>query len=307
MNIVFFTRQKGRVGSIHLGRTRIAVLAFSFVVLPAAFIFGGYQLGQNSAHNNPDPVAAQLRAELEQQRQQVDVAVLEAERNMNALSRQLGRMQARVIRLDALGRRLTEMAKLEKGEFDFDAEPAQGGPASSAELQAPAVPDFLDDLDGLSRQLDSRSEQLSVLETMLMSRNLQDQVYPAGRPIKKGWISSYYGMRNDPFTGKREHHKGVDFAGKDGSDVIAVAGGVITWAEDRYGYGNMVEINHGNGYVTRYGHNKEILVKIGDKVNKGDVLAKMGSTGRSTGPHVHYEVLKNGRPVNPNKHIHAAR
>lgn len=307
MNIVFFTRQKGRVGCINLSRTRIAVLAASFVALPAALIYGGYQLGQTSAHNNPDPVAEQLRAELEQQRQQVEVAVVEAERNMNALSRQLGRMQARVIRLDALGRRLTKMAKLEKGEFDFDAEPAQGGPANAADLQTPDVPDFIMDLEGLSRQLDSRSEQLSVLETMLMNRNLQEQAYPAGRPIKKGWISSYYGMRNDPFTGKREHHKGVDFAGKDGSDVVAVADGVITWAAERYGYGNMVEVTHGNGYATRYGHNKEIVVQVGDKVEKGDVLAKMGSTGRSTGPHVHYEVLKNGRTVNPNKHIHASR
>ncbi len=307
MNIVFFTRQKGRVGSVHLGRTRIAVLAAGFIALPAAFLYGGYQLGQTSAHNNPDPVAEQLRNELEQQRQQVEVAVAEAERNMNALSRQLGRVQARVIRLDALGRRLTKMANLEKGEFDFDAEPAQGGPTSAAELQTPAVPDFISELDDLSRQLDSRGEQLSVLETMLMSRNLQDQVYPTGRPIKKGWISSYFGMRNDPFTGKREHHKGVDFAGKEGSDVIAVADGVVTWSGDRYGYGNMVEITHGNGYVTRYGHNKSILVKVGDKVSKGDALAKMGSTGRSTGPHVHYEVLKNGHPVNPNKHIQASR
>lgn len=307
MNIVFFTRQKGRVGCINLNRARLAVFAAGLVALPAALIFGGYQYGQSVAHNNPDPVSEQLRAELQQQRSEVTVAVNEAERNMNALSRQLGRMQARVIRLDALGRRLTKMAKLEKGEFNFDAEPAQGGPESAAELQTPAVPDFLQDLGDLSRQLDSRSEQLSVLETMLMSRNLNEQAYPAGRPVKKAWISSYFGMRNDPFSGKREHHAGVDFAGKDGSEVIAVADGVITWASDRYGYGNMVEITHGNGYATRYGHNKEILVHVGDKVEKGDVLAHMGSTGRSTGPHVHYEVLINGRPVDPNKHIRASR
>ena len=307
MNIVFFTRQQGRVGCINLNRARIAALAVSLVALPAALIFGGYQYGQSVAHDNPDPVTEQLRAELEQQRSKVSVAVTEAESNMNALSRELGRMQARVIRLDALGRRLTKMAKLEKGEFNFDVDPAQGGPENPAELQAPAVPDFLQDLGDLSRQLDSRSEQLSVLETMLMSRNLHEQAYPAGRPVKKAWISSYYGMRNDPFTGKREHHAGVDFAGKEGSEVLAVADGVITWASDRYGYGNMVEITHGNGYATRYGHNKKITVKVGDKVQKGDVLALMGSTGRSTGPHVHYEVMKNGRAVDPNKHIRASR
>lgn len=307
MNIVFFTRQKGRVASLNLNRARFAVLASSLIALPAVLIFGGYYYGQTVAHNNPDPVSEQLRAELEQQRGAVTVAVSEAERNMNALSRQLGRMQARVIRLDALGRRLTKMAKLEKGEFDFDAEPAQGGPESAAELQTPAVPDFLQDLGDLSRQLDSRGQQLRVLETMMMSRNLHEQAYPAGRPVEKSWVSSYFGMRNDPFTGKRELHSGVDFAGKEGSNVIAVADGVITWASDRYGYGNMVEITHGNGYTTRYGHSKEILVHVGDKVQKGDVLALMGSTGRSTGPHVHYEVLINGHAVDPNKHIHASR
>jgi murein DD-endopeptidase MepM/ murein hydrolase activator NlpD len=175
------------------------------------------------------------------------------------------------------------------------------------QLVTPEVPDFIQELDALSRQLDDRSEQLSVLETMLMNRNLQQQALPAGRPIKKGWISSYYGMRTDPFTGKREHHAGVDFAGKHGAEVVAVGAGVVTWASERYGYGNLVEITHGNGIATRYGHNHKILVKVGDKVEKGDTLALMGSTGRSTGPHVHFEVLKNGRSVNPSEYIQAAR
>ena len=114
-------------------------------------------------------------------------------------------------------------------------------------------------------------------------------------------------MRTDPFNGRREYHKGVDLAGKEGSDIIAVAAGIVTWSGDRYGYGNMVEINHGNGYITRYGHCKEVLVKAGDSVTKGQVIAHMGSTGRSTGPHVHFEVHKNGRVVNPLNYLRAAR
>lgn len=304
MNIVFLSQRKGRLASLNLDRKRMIGLVSGLLLLPVALIYAGYEVGQ-VAQIEDTPVTAELRAELLDQRAQLDSALQDAERNMNALSRQLGKMQARVIRLDALGHRLTKMAKLDKGEFNFDHEPAVGGPASAAEIQSASVPDFLQQLDELSRQLDSRSEQLSVLETMLMSQNLQEQVFPAGRPVRKGWISSYYGMRNDPFTGKRERHDGMDFAGKEGSKVAAVASGVVTWASDRYGYGNMVEINHGNGYLTRYGHNKQILVKVGDKIEKGGELALMGSTGRSTGPHVHFEVLQNGRTVDPAKYINA--
>lgn len=307
MNIVFFTKQKGRVACLHMGRTHCTMAGFAALVLPVALVFGGYLLGKQSSVAASDPVTEQMRAELTSQREAVVEARSQAERSINALSRQLGMMQARVIRLDALGRRLTEIAKLDKGEFDFDALPAQGGPEATTPLQTTEVPDFIKDLDVLSRQLDDRSQQLGVLETLLMSRNLQEQVQPAGRPIKKGWISSYYGMRNDPFTGKREHHAGLDFAGKQGSEIVAVGAGVVTWASERYGYGNLVEVTHGNGYATRYGHNEKILVKVGDKVEKGQTLSLMGSTGRSTGPHVHFEVLKNGRTVNPVDYIRASR
>ncbi|WP_126453530.1 M23 family metallopeptidase [Sulfuriflexus mobilis] len=304
MNIVFLSQRKGRLASLKMDSKRWLAVAAGLLFLPAAGLYAGYELAFQSKQAD-DPVTAQLRNELGAQRQQLNVALEDAEHNLNALSQQLGKMQARVIRLDALGQRLTKMAKLDKGEFDFAKEPALGGPESSENLQSASVPDFMQQFDELSRQLENRSEQLSVLETMLMSRNLQEQVLPTGRPIRKGWISSYYGMRNDPFSGKREHHDGVDLAGKDGSAVIAVASGVVTWSADRYGYGNLVEVNHGNGYVTRYGHNKEIVVKVGDKVEKGDELALMGSTGRSTGPHVHFEVLYNGRSQDPVKYINA--
>jgi len=304
MNIVFLSHSKGHVGSINIDRNRLILISIISFLIPAALIYASYFWGY-STQQASDPASMEMRMELAAQREELNKAVAEADRHVNALSQQLGKMQARVIRLDALGRRLTKMAKLDKGEFDFDKPPAQGGPVSSESLQSVAVPDFVQQLEELSLQLDNRGEQLSVLETIMMSNKLQKKVVPAGRPITKGWMSSYYGMRNDPFSGKREHHKGIDFAGKEGSSVNAVAKGVVTWSSERYGYGNMVEVSHGNGYTTRYGHNKTILVKIGDKVSKGDKLALMGSTGRSTGPHVHFEVLKNGRNVNPTKYVNA--
>ena len=139
-----------------------------------------------------------------------------------------------------------------------------------------------------------------------MGQNLTDRVYPQGRPVNSGWISSYFGKRTDPFTGKPANHTGIDFAGKLGDPVNAVAEGVVTWSGDRYGYGIMVEINHGNGYVTRYAHNSENLVAVGDEVKKGQTVALMGETGRATGPNLHFEVLRNGRRVNPVNFIRAS-
>jgi murein DD-endopeptidase MepM/ murein hydrolase activator NlpD len=209
-------------------------------------------------------------------------------------------MNARIIRLDALGRRLTEMADLDDGEFDFDTEPAMGGPEEPYLTGwAIAVPEVLAAMQSLDHDLDDREAQLAVLEGVLMGQSLEERVLPQGRPIKSGWMSSYFGRRTDPFTGKPANHKGVDFAGKAGAEVIAVADGVVTWSSKRYGYGELIEINHGNGYSTRYAHNSENLVAVGDEVRKGQTVALMGDTGRATGPNLHFEVLQDGRPVNP--------
>jgi murein DD-endopeptidase MepM/ murein hydrolase activator NlpD len=209
-------------------------------------------------------------------------------------------MNARMIRLDALGRRLTDMANLEDGEFDFDEPPAMGGPEEPVSTGSNvAVPDVVEAMHTLDLQLDNREAQLGVLESVIANQNLKQRVYPQGRPVSSGWISSYFGKRTDPFTGKPANHTGIDFAGKAGAEVVAVADGVVTWSSNRYGYGLMVEINHGNGYTTRYAHNSENLVAIGDEVRKGEVVALMGKTGRATGPNLHFEVLRDGRRMNP--------
>lgn len=311
MNIVVLRRNKGCSGFLTLNRHRLISLVLgTVIVLPAAFLSAGYYLGVAHMKANPDDLNLALQSELDAQRLKIEEVTRNARENMDALALRLGNLQSHVVRLDALGQRLTQMANLDNGEFNFEQPPAQGGPVTGGDELAGSsmdVPDFLESLQELAAKIEDRSQQLGVLEEMLMTRNLQAEVIPAGRPITRGWLSSYYGMRTDPFSGRRAHHSGIDFAGKMGSDVVTVAAGVVTYAGRRSGYGNLVEINHGKGYVTRYGHNSKILVDVGETVKKGQIIAKMGSSGRSTGPHVHFEVLVNGRAVDPKKYILASK
>ena len=308
MNIVLLRRKKGCTGLVSLCPKQFSVLLISILfVVPALLVYAGFQLGMAHMKANPDDLTMAVEAELDSQRVRLADVTRQTEENLDALALRLGKLQAHVIRLDALGQRLTSMANLEKGEFDFENPPAQGGPVTETAASPMQIPDFISALNELSAQLEDRSKQLSVLETMLMTRNLQAEVMPTGRPVSRGWLSSYFGLRTDPFSGRRVHHSGIDFAGKLGSDVVSVAAGVVTFSGKRSGYGNLVEINHGNGYVTRYGHNLKNLVAVGQTVKKGELIAKMGTTGRSTGPHVHFEVLVNGRHVDPKKYIQASR
>ena len=221
-------------------------------------------------------------------------------------AKQAGLIQARVARLEALGGRLADMANF-SSEFDFYSDPAIGGPEESGLLletsTAPAI-NILQDYERLGEKLRLREQELLALESLLSSEQLQKEQYLTGKPVQKGWLSSPFGKRIDPFHGRIRWHKGVDYAGKWGSNVLAVASGVVVWSGDRYGFGEMVEINHGNGYITRYAHNSENKVQIGEVVNKGQTIAAMGSSGRSTGPHVHFEVIKNGKAVNPERYIY---
>lgn len=303
MNIIILGK-KGQSRRLDLGHPMTMWgLILAAALLLAGSGFAGFGIARVMLESQPLQELQALRAEVVAQRTEVAAIREQAQENLNALSVRLGQLNAHVIRLDALGDRLTRMAGLEEGEFSFQTAPAQGGPEVSFDTETEPAPDLLASLDVLESQLVNRAQQLTVLENLLMNRNLQDQVMPAGRPITKGWLSSYFGVRNDPFTGKRARHYGLDFAGAEGAEVIAVAAGVVTYSGPRYGYGNMVEINHGNGFVTRYAHNKENLVGVGDVVKKGQIVAYMGSSGRSTGPHVHFEVLQNGKVVNPLQYI----
>jgi len=304
MNIILVSRRHGRTTTL---ATWVPGFLFGcFLVGVVGLGYLGFQFFNDSDNTVLDKKSVQAWQET-LSGQEAEVAQMRqyTEEQLQALTIRIAELQARLTRIDALGDRLVSVAKLDKGEFDFSQPPALGGP-NQTKGTAFEAPDFTAVIDELADRIDNREQQLDVLESLLGSQKIESETFIAGRPIRKGWMSSRYGYRNDPFNGKIAWHEGVDFAGKDGSDIISVAAGVVTWAGKRYGYGLLVEINHGNGYTTRYAHAKEILVKTGDIVKKNQTLAKMGSTGRSTGPHVHFEVRKDGRPVDPNKYIHRA-
>ena len=306
MRIIVVSKRHGSTRSINLGGWARAVLSACIVGIPVGMAAIAYKfIAQETEVLDSHSRDAWVKT-LSEQELQVIQAKREAEKKLAALTLRVSELQARLVRLDALGERLTTMAKLDKGEFVFSQPPALGGPQAINAPDNSNAPSLVDMLDSLADQIDDRQAQLDTLEALLANRKLQNDVFLAGRPIKKGWMSSRYGRRTDPFTGGADWHQGVDFAAKDGSDVVAVASGVVTWADDRSEYGKMVEINHGNGFVTRYAHCKSVLVKAGDIVKKGQAIAIVGSTGRSTGPHVHFEVHKHGRVVDPASYIHRA-
>ena len=241
--------------------------------------------------------------------QQAEVARVRenVQQQIDALTLRLGRIQGSLLRLDALGQRFVESGMVTSDEFNFDQPAAVGGPEEGIlPADSFSAPELTEMIDQIEMQIEDREKQLRLLDKVASRQKLEDELYVQGRPITWGWLSSKYGYRSDPFTGKRTWHAGVDLAGKDGSDIIAVAGGVVTYADERYGYGNLVEIDHGDGLVTRYAHAKAIKVQVGNVVQKGQGIALMGSTGRSTGPHVHFEVIRNGKPENPEKYIQRA-
>ena len=301
MNILIFSRGRNQPRQLDLSAATLAVLGVAAALSLGLIGFAGghWYSTQNGSGVSNDELAVFAEA-ISDQRDEIDGIRREKEDTLDAMAVRIAELNARIIRLDALGRRLTDMADIDDGEFDFDSDPALGGPEEPMMTGSNvAVPEVVEAMQALNRDLDNREAQLGVLEGVLMHQNLEQRVYPRGRPVKSGWISSYFGKRTDPFTGKPANHTGIDFAGKMGDEIVAVADGVVTWSGDRYGYGIMVEINHGNGYVTRYAHNSENKVDVGDEVRKGQVVALMGRTGRATGPNLHFEVVRNGRRVNP--------
>lgn len=308
MKFILISGKHGGSRSIELGRWSRALLSLCCLGLPIGLLAAGYLAGLDSeARSLRGATLGTLQDDLEQQSGDLEELQGLAERQLQAMSLNLAELQARMTRLDALGEHLTTMADLREGEFNFSAPPALGGPMAGEFSVDFTSMDLGGELDRFEARINDREQQLDILESLLTNRKLTEESWLSGQPVRKGWISSHYGQRTDPFSGKLAMHNGLDFAGKEGSEVVAVAAGVVTWTGSKNGYGELVEISHGDGFVTRYAHNKQNLVEPGDVVRKGDAIALMGSSGRSTGAHVHYEVYKHGRSVDPSSYVARTR
>jgi len=305
MSITVLQRSDRGMRSVKLHKGMIYSLLFFVVMLPVAGGVSGYYYANyiNRVAQVEQSTIDSWHQQIQSQSDELETAKQSSQQQIDALTARLGILQAHVRRLDAAGERILEISGIDTKEFNFSASPAIGGPETFSTIDSGASKSIQQSFEHVGLQLQSRQQQLQVLESLLMDRHLGLERYISGRPTTKGWLSSFYGERNDPFTGKPAWHAGVDFAGSEGDEVIATAAGVVSWVGNRSGYGLLIEINHGDGLVTRYGHNKSALVKKGEVVAKGQAISKMGNTGRSTGAHVHYEVIKNGRPTDPTPYV----
>ncbi len=230
----------------------------------------------------------------------LSLSKLNNQAHLDALAMQLGESQARLMRLDAMGNRLGKLAGVKEPPLDTK-KPGQGGPQISpkrmTELQIQA------DITRLLLEIEQKSDYLGDVESALLKKNMQQNILPNAAPIEAAFNSSSYGWRVDPFTGNSAFHEGLDFSADMGSPIFATAEGIVTESDNTNAYGNLIKISHGSGLETRYAHCSELIAKVGDRVVKGQLIARVGSTGRSTGPHLHYEIRLYGAALDPRKYL----
>lgn len=302
MHIIYFDRANKR-HTLQLSTKKQVMLAISIIFGFIALFYYGYIIGINKnieQQSQADWVESWVDT-LRLQQSVITSAKSEVKLHLDAFSEQMAKLQAHIARLDALGLHLSKIAKIDSELFNFSEKLSEQDLYSDE--QALNGNDTAEDVfrifDNLSSNVRVVDNQLNLLQSFLKYQKLDQETLVKGKPIKTGYISSYYGYRNHPIKNRRVLHSGIDFVNKFGTPVLSVASGVVSWAGVRGGYGNMVEINHGDGYLTRYAHNSKLLVNVGDLINKGDPIAEMGSTGQSTGTHVHFEVWRDGQAENP--------
>ena len=293
---------------LHDTRQRLIALAYKLrihalrrpLAAVGAVLAVGVLLGMGGRSASGLAQVETLQAADASRRAELDKVRREAQHEVNALAARLSELQAQANRLNALGARLTQAGQLQDGEFEFDKPVGQGGAGRATDMLPGELRRSIAMLEGQYRAADT---QLSVLESLLFNRALDRNATPSRDPIANSYITSGFGGRADPFGGGHQFHKGIDFEADIGDPVLAVADGVVSYSGVRSGYGNVVEVDHGNGYVTRYAHNSTLTRSVGDLVRSGQEIAKAGSSGRSTGAHVHFEVWQDGVVVNPRKFL----
>jgi len=304
MNIILVSSRLPTAKTITLNRSHLLAgcfgLAVTLIVLAGLMNYATLRYAMESR----DPRLFSLFSQ--PAREEADRSQAYLRDNLDAMATRLGELQAQILRLDTLGDRVARLAGFKPQELSLDKAPGRGG----AEPTMPAVPlsfgELARRLDFLSRQVEERGDRLGVLDSILTQENVVKQLLPSVLPIRNGVYSSNFGWRLDPFNGQNSYHEGIDFEAAPGTAIVAAAAGVVITAEYHAQYGNMVEIDHGNGLVTRYAHCSRLLAKVGDVVMKGAAIGEVGSSGRATGPHLHFEVRHHGTAQNPARFLRIA-
>jgi murein DD-endopeptidase MepM/ murein hydrolase activator NlpD len=300
VNIILVSDSLAKSRSMKLSQTQVLLIAFGILLSGFMLATATYVVTMRFAVDVRNPYLRTLLDALHQD--DLKRNEMQTRDSLNALAVKVGELQARILRLDAFGERLAKSAGIKRDEFRFEEKPGQGGPAPSPGREL-STAEFQQMLDEISRVLDDRGDKLGALDSLLMDDRLTRKTIPTTMPVAMGYYSSNYGYRLDPFTGRQTFHTGVDLIAPPGTAVVAAAGGVVTTVAFSPEYGNMVDVDHDNGLTSRYAHLSKSLVRVGDIVMKGQNIANVGSTGRATGPHLHFEVREKGIPLNPNKFL----
>lgn len=302
MNIILVSGKLAKGKTVALGHGQVLTLGAALLVFPLLLAVVFTYLLLFHAADIPHPYLQSLV--LRAQSNEAAKNQLYMRENLNAMAVKLGQMQAHVMRLDSLGERLAKLTGISKQEFNFGKAPGQGGAESSVPARNLDIAEFGQQLDALMKSLDDRSDLLGLMESVLVQQEAKKVALPSTRPVTTGWYSSNFGWRIDPFTGQKAFHEGVDFMAEPGTPIHASGGGIVVYSDSYAGYGNMIEVDHGNGLISRYAHASKLLARVGDVVMKGQKIGEVGNTGRSTGPHLHFEVRHRGAPQNPEHYLH---
>ena len=297
MNIILVSNNLAKTRNVSLNGVHLLVTAAIFLAL---FIMAVLAAEYAIVRFQPGRISNEMRAWLasaqnhEQQKQQSYLR-----ESLDTMANSLGQMQARLLRLDSLGTRLVKVAGMKPQEIDFSQLPAQGGAYVPAGQQDVTLSSMNQQLGSLSTLMTDRGDKLAALETLLQQDRLKNKMLNTIQPVSSGWFSSNFGWRVDPFTGKSAMHEGVDYVVPEGTPIHAAASGIVVYAGMHPDFGNLVEIDHGNDILTRYAHASKLMVKVGQLVKRGQLISLVGSTGRSTGNHLHFEVRFKGLAQNP--------
>lgn len=306
MNIILVADAHAKARTITLDWRHWAAGGFALLVVFLVFTiaFNFVTLRWAAATQHPWLAAIVLA----DQREEAAKVQERVQGHLNAMAVRLGELQAQMLRLETVGERLARTAGLKPSDMpSMDSKvPGRGGAMSSLPSRNLSMAEFGSLVDVLSREMSLRQDQFSVLDAMLVHDSANRKFMPTLQPVADGWFSSNFGYRIDPFTGQQSMHEGIDFPAETGTPILATASGKVTAAEWHAAYGKMIEIDHGNGLVSRYAHTSAMYVKEGDFVVRGQKIALVGSTGRSTGSHLHFEVRQNGVPQNPARFLQAS-